>query len=72
MITTKTIGKYLCKVNYRRFFGTWRGVLFRVKKWRGVPFRLKGILRGVLFCANEKCAVFYFVLRKNARCFIPS
>ena len=27
-------------------------------------------MRGVLFCAKEKCAVFYSVLRGNARCFI--
>ena len=29
-----------------------------------------GILRGVLFCVKGKCAVFYSVLRANARCFI--
>ena len=38
---------------------------------RGVSFCLKGTWRGVLFCAKGKCAVFYFVLSENARCFIP-
>ena len=37
---------------------------------RGVSFRFKGKWRGVLFCAKGKCAVFYSVLRENARCFI--
>ena len=41
-----------------------RGVLFCVIKcavfWQ---------MRGVLFCAKSKCAVFYSVLRVNARCF---